>query len=153
MGRCHVRHRDGSGHEAALSMKRRRAREYALQLLFQSEYLSDQVDLGLFWKDKEAEPDVVEFANSIFRGTLKNLEEIDTQLASYTEHWSLQRLATVDRCIMRAGAYEILFRDDIPYAVSINEALEIAKKFSTTESSAFINGVLDRLAKQRRGRK
>lgn len=129
-------------------MKRRRAREYALQLLFQSEYLESKADLELFWKDKEEEQDVRDFTASLVRGTLKNQEEIDREVLACTDNWTMDRLAAVDRAVLRAAAYEILFRNDIPYAVTINEALEIAKKFSTTESAAFINGVLDKLAKK-----
>jgi len=127
-------------------MKRRRAREYALQLLFQSEYLGSKADLDLFWKDKDEPQDVRDFTASIVQGTLKNQEEIDRQVVACTDNWSLDRLAAVDRAVLRAAAYEILFRNDIPHAVTINEALEIVKKFSTTESSSFINGVLDKLA-------
>jgi len=127
-------------------MKRRRAREYALQLLFQSEYLGSKADLDLFWKDKAESQDVRDFTASIVRGTLKNLDEIDRELVACTDNWSLDRVAAVDRAVLRAAAYEILFRNDIPHAVTINEALEIVKKFSTTESSSFINGVLDKLA-------
>ena len=131
-------------------MKRRRAREYALQLLFQHEYLGSKADMELFWADKDEVQDVREFTGSIVRGTLKNQDEIDKALLSSTDNWSLERLAAVDRALLRMAAYEILFRDDIPHAVTINEALEVAKKFSTTESSAFINGVLDKLAKKSR---
>jgi N utilization substance protein B len=131
-------------------MKRRRAREYALQLLFQSEYLDTKADLEAFWKDKDEAQEVRDFTTSIVRGTLKNKDEIDRELLSCTDNWALERLAAVDRSVLRAAAYEILYRDDIPHAVTINEALEIAKKFSTTESASFINGVLDKLAKKNR---
>jgi len=131
-------------------MKRRRAREYALQLLFQAEYLGSQSDIDLFWKDKDEAQEVRDFTTSIVRGTLKNLEDIDREIIACTDNWSMDRLAAVDRSVLRAAAYEILYRSDIPHAVTINEALEIAKKFSTTESASFINGVLDKLAKKTR---
>jgi len=131
-------------------MKRRRAREYALQLLFQSEYLGSGVDMDLFWKDKDEEQDVRDFTTSIVRGTLKNREDIDREIIACTDNWSMDRLAAVDRSVLRAAAYEILYRSDIPHAVTINEALEIVKKFSTTESASFINGVLDKLARKNR---
>ena len=130
--------------------KRRRARECALQLLFQNEYLEDKVDFELYWKDKSVEQEVRDFATSLYRGAIKFASEIDAALSECTDNWEMDRLATVDRAILREAAYEILFRKDIPYAVTINEALEIAKKYSTTESSAFINGILDRLAKKSR---
>lgn len=127
-------------------MKRRKAREYAFQLLFQHEFAGRDADLAPFWQDKRETPEVVEFANAIARGTLENLEEIDSAIARAAEHWVLERMAVVDRNILRAAAYELLFRKDIPPAVAINEALEIAKKYSSAESAAFINGILDRIA-------
>jgi len=91
---------------------------------------------------------VRDFTGSIVGGTLRNMDEIDRELVSSTDNWALDRLAAVDRSVLRAAAYEILFRTDIPHAVTINEALEIVKKFSTTESASFINGVLDKLARK-----
>jgi N utilization substance protein B len=127
-------------------MKRRRAREYALQLLFQSEFAKGP-PLDSFWEGRDEDPEVVAYANRLLRGTLEHLEEIDAAIRGAAEHWVLERMAAVDRNIMRAAVYEILYLEDIPPAVAINEALEIAKKFSSHESAAFINGILDRIAK------
>jgi len=132
-------------------MKRRKAREYALQMLFQLDFTArayDKKDLEEFWSDKKEKSDVKKFAVELVKGTLSNLEKIDTMIETVTENWLLKRMAAVDRNILRFAAYEILFRKDIPSAVTINEALEIAKKYSTTEAAAFLNGVLDRLAKE-----
>jgi len=87
------------------------------------------------------------FAEGLIRGTVEHLEDIDPLIQKAVDKWKLLRLAAIDRNIIRVSAYEILFRDDIPDAVSINEALEIAKRFSTAESAAFINGILDRISK------
>ena len=132
-------------------MKRRKAREYALQMLFQLDFTArayDEKGIEEFWSDKKETSDVKKFAVELVRGTLSNLEKIDTMIETVTENWLLKRMAAVDRNILRFAAYEILFRKDIPSAVTINEALEIAKKYSTTEAAAFLNGVLDRLAKE-----
>ncbi|RMG70342.1 MAG: transcription antitermination factor NusB [Nitrospirae bacterium] len=132
-------------------MKRRKAREYALQLLYSYD-LSGEVITGSslkeFWKEHQHTEDVREFTEDLVFGTINNLEEIDELISSVTEHWDLKRMAAVDRNILRFATYELLFRDDIPAAVTLNEAIEIAKRFSSKESSSFINGVLDRITKK-----
>ena len=120
-------------------------------MLFQLDFTArayDKKDLEEFWSDKKEKSDVKEFAVELVKGTLNNLEKIDAMIETVTENWLLKRMAAVDRNILRFAAYEILFRKDIPSAVTINEALEIAKKYSTTEAAAFLNGVLDRLARE-----
>lgn len=132
-------------------MKRRKAREYALQMLFQLDFTERAYDVKAveeFWSDKRAGGDIREFAVSLVKGTIENLEDIDAAIEKVTENWMLQRMAAVDRNILRFAAYEILYRKDIPAAVTINEALEIAKKYSTIEAASFLNGVLDRIAKE-----
>jgi N utilization substance protein B len=132
-------------------MRRRRAREYALQILFQIDFKGREVsgnDFDDFWLDKDETGDVKKFAEEIVRGTIKSLDEIDSWIEKVAENWVLRRMAAVDRNILRFAAYEILYRKDIPSAVTINEAIEIAKKFSSSESAPFINGILDKLAKE-----
>jgi transcription antitermination protein NusB len=87
-------------------------------------------------------------ANELFSGTVSKVREIDPLIREHSQHWRLERMPTVDRNIVRLGVYEMLFRDDAPPAVIINEALEIARKFSEEESVAFINGVLDQIRKE-----
>lgn len=142
-------------------MKRRRAREYALQFLYRIDFVTVpegggdasilpdlQGDLLDFWANtEEQDPEVKAFAEDLISGTIKHLTEIDVLLQKVAEKWKLLRMASVDRTIMRFSAYEVLFRKDIPSAVTINEALEIAKKYSTAESASFINGILDKIAK------
>ena len=132
-------------------MRRRRAREYALQILFQIDFKSQEVsrnDFEGFWLDKNESEDVRKFTEELVRGTIERLDEIDSRLEKVAENWVLKRMAAVDRNILRFAAFEILYRKDIPPAVTINEAVEIAKKFSSSESAPFINGILDKLAKE-----
>lgn len=131
-------------------MKRRLAREYVLQFLFQREFRgknNSKNDLKQFLSD-EKDDAVKKFVERLVRGTINSLDEIDAVIKSAAEHWMLQRIAAVDRNILRSAVYELLHCADIPPAVTINESIEIAKKYSTLESAAFINGILDKIAKQ-----
>jgi transcription antitermination protein NusB len=127
---------------------RRAVRELVVQFLYQFDMNGGTLDeaLPLFW---ETQAEVGEtghkFAEELVRGVLENRVAVDEKIAKYTENWDLPRMAAVDRNILRLAIYEMLFRDDIPPVVSINEAVDIAKKFSTRESGAFVNGILDRL--------
>ncbi len=131
-------------------MKRRRAREYALQLLFQLDVtknkLNDKQFEG-FWEDIKEDNNIKEFANNLVRGTRENIAAIDETIKKAAEHWSIDRMAVIDRNILRCSTYELLYRTDIPPLVTINEALEISKKYSTEDSAAFINGILDKIYK------
>lgn len=130
-------------------MKRRRSREYALQMLFQLELAGGELnDLFLqeFWEAHEEDDDVKRFTHDVVKKTCENIEKIDEIIKKAAEHWSVERMAVIDRNILRAATYELCYRTDIPTSVVINEALEIAKKYSTEESAPFINGILDRIA-------
>jgi transcription antitermination protein NusB len=134
------------------SMNRRKAREYALQKLFQREFAGTAYDVlppDDFWSDKDQKErdDLKGFAEELFKGTIENIGEIDRVIQEAAEHWDVQRMAAVDRNILRFAVYEILYRKDIPSAVTMNEALEIAKKYSSLESAPFINGLLDKIAR------
>jgi N utilization substance protein B len=115
------------------------------------EFDRDNVEqkLGQFWQEHDCSPQIREFAESLVNGTLEHLNQIDELISQQAINWRLARMAMVDRNILRFSTYEILYRDDIPMKVSINEALEIAKKYSTPESASFINGILDKIAHQR----
>jgi N utilization substance protein B len=133
-------------------MKRRRAREYALQVLFQLDVTNNKfIDEALknFWKNIKEDDDVKEFANDIVIGTRENIDSIDKIIKKTAEHWAINRIAVVDRNILRAATYELLYRSDIPPSVVMNEAIEIAKKFSTEDSASFINGILDKIQKSK----
>lgn len=131
-------------------MKRRKAREYAFQFLFQFDFTGKKPggeELSEFWEGKEEDAEGREFIKAILNGTIKHLSEIDAAVQKAAEHWVLQRMAVVDRNILRLATYELLYRRDIPSAVTINEAIEIAKRYSSIESASFINGILDTIAK------
>ncbi|MGE7215812.1 transcription antitermination factor NusB [Priestia koreensis] len=124
-------------------MKRRTAREKALQALF-------QCDLGKM-EPAEAIQNVIktdkvdEFLELLVLGTVENQQEIDELLRNNLEKWTLERVAAVDRAILRLAVFEIKYKEDIPVNVTMNEALELAKNFSDEQSSRFINGVLSRV--------
>jgi len=128
--------------------KRRIARELAVQFLYQFDVSGGSMEeaLPLFWQTQaEVGEDGRRFAEELVHGVVERRAAIDERIAKYTENWDLPRIAAVDRNILRLAMYEMLYRDDIPPVVSINEAVDIAKKFSTRESGAFVNGILDRL--------
>ena len=99
-----------------------------------------------FWNEKNESSDLKKFSEDLVSGTIRNLQQIDSVIQQAAEHWKMDRMAAVDRNILRCAVYEILYRKDIPSAVSINEALEIAKKYSSSEAAPFINGLLDKIA-------
>ena len=127
---------------------RRKAREFALQMLYQFDVSNEfEYLINEFWSNKEVPDDVKEFADNIVEGVVKNLHSIDNMLIESAANWSIDRMAVVDRNIMRIAVYELLFIKNIPVKVTINEAIEIAKRFGGEESSAFINGILDKIIK------
>lgn len=128
--------------------KRRLARELAIQFLYQFDLAGGALDesLAAFWQTQPSVNDAVRaFAENLIHGCMTNRATVDQKIQQYTEHWELPRIAAVDRNILRLAIYEMLCRDDIPPVVSINEAVDIAKRYSTRESGAFVNGILDRL--------
>jgi N utilization substance protein B len=126
--------------------KRRSAREWAVQFLFQNDFNPGDLEQALpeFWKDKNPDSKSRQFAEDIIRGVLCHLRRIDELMQSYAEHWEIKRMNAVDRNVIRVALFEMLFRPDIPPIVSINEAVDIAKDFSSIESGKFVNGILDR---------
>src|SRR6266446_1384191 len=126
---------------------RRKARECALQMLFAADFadaLPEEV-LRTYWEeldDSETEETAREFATRLAAGTLSHLEVLDERIRSRAEHWRIPRMAIVDRNILRLAVYEFLY-EPTPRTVAINEALEIARRFSTYEATQFINGILD----------
>jgi transcription antitermination factor NusB len=127
--------------------KRTIARECVLKILYQIEVKKDdpQEVIRQYWEDNPVDEEVSSFADRIVSGTLAHLAEIDTIVSRHTDNWDLARMAILDRNILRFGAYEILFEEDIPPKVTINEAVNIAKKFSQEDSGKFVNGVLDHI--------
>ncbi len=128
---------------------RSKAREYALQMLYQADIRRterQQVAEG-FWEDSEASQEVRAFANQLFTGTAEHLPEIDRLIASHADNWDLKRMAVIDRNILRLGVFELLHLEEVPPKVAINEAIELAKRFGDEESGKFINGILDAIHK------
>ena len=129
---------------------RRKSRELALQMLFQSDMgkqTSDQVRKTFWAEHGSASAEVRGFADDLFRVAVDRVKEIDTLIEKHAEHWRMDRMAAVDRNLLRAAVAEMLSYRDTPRAVVINEALEIARKFSSPESVHFVNGVLDSVGK------
>lgn len=129
---------------------RRKARELALQMLFQQDMSGNQPDqiIATFEELQKAKPNTREFATKIFRGTVENMVTIDDMIQNQAENWRLSRMAAVDRNIIRMSVYEFMHESDTPKLVVIDEAIEIAKKYGTQKSSQFINGILDGILKR-----
>jgi len=129
---------------------RRKARELALQMLFQHDMSGNEPDMIITTFDdlQKSKPNTREFATKIFRGTVDHLTELDDMIQAQAENWRLSRMAVVDRNIIRMSVYEFLHETDTPKLVIIDEAIEIAKKFGTQKSSQFINGILDGILKR-----
>ena len=129
---------------------RRKARELALQMLFQFDMAGNPPEtiVATFEDLQKSKPNTREFAVKIFRGTVDHLTEIDDMIQQQADNWRLSRMAVVDRNIIRMSIYEFMHETDTPKLVIIDEAIEIAKKFGTQKSSQFINGILDGILKR-----
>jgi len=126
---------------------RRRAREVALQVLYQLEIDRGDVQevLDLYWENFRPPPKAREFSQRLVEGVRQNQGQIDRLIGENSDNWTLKRMAMVDRNILRLATFELLFCPDIPFKVTLNEAVELAKKFGADDSSAFINGILDKI--------
>ncbi len=124
---------------------RSKARKRALDILFEAEIRGEPVLELLTLRTAEASPPVSPYAAGLVRGVRDHQEQIDTLLAAHAQGWTLDRMPAVDRNVLRIGAYELLWCDDIPDAVAISEAVQLAGELSTDDSSAFVNGLLGRL--------
>ena len=145
--------------------KRTRSREFALQILYQLEITQGEIDAVCedFWKDRsdvtllegekkaleddKKDADVRRYAEILVRGSIEESKKIDEVVERYAENWSMDRMAYVDRNILRMAVYELMYVEDIPVKVAINEAVELAKRYGEDDSSKFVNGILDRIAK------
>ena len=130
--------------------KRTHAREIALKILYQADINRQGIPASIedVWHGEEKlEPAVVEFSNLLVSGISGHLKEIDGLIAEYATNWQVERMAVIDRNILRLATFELLFLKDIPAKVSINEAVELAKKYGDLDSSKFLNGVLDKINK------
>lgn len=127
--------------------QRRKAREVALKVLYKLDILNidSKEAVELFWNNFEAHEGVKEFSSLLIEGTWKNRGEIDSLISSYSENWSLARMSRVDKSILRMAVYELLYCNDIPPKVTLNEAIDLGKLYGSENSGAFINGILDAL--------
>jgi transcription antitermination protein NusB len=127
---------------------RRKAREAAVQMLYQIDLcgIEPAAAIELFWLHLGTPVERDDFADQLVLGYGRTHEEIDTKIRAVSRHWRLERMARVDRNIIRLGAYELMHVADIPRRVTLNEAVELAKRFGNEESPSFVNGVLDRIA-------
>ena len=125
---------------------RHQARERALQILFQYDiHGRPGLWLDLFWKENEAPDEVKAFAERLVAGVLEKKKELDALIGKYATNWKISRMPIVDRNILRAGVYELLWMDDVPAKVTVNEAIELAKSFGDDDASKFVNGILDKV--------
>ena len=133
---------------------RRRAREAALQMLYQTEIgrTSAHEAIVTYWPAHDSEGDVPDalrqFANTLVRGTIERLPEIDAMIAAHAQNWRIERMVVIDRIVLRLCVYELLAERDTPPRVVINEGIELARTYSGEEAVAFVNGVLDSVRKE-----
>jgi len=129
--------------------KRRKARELALQALYQKDFhgREDLPELVQFWEEQKAGSETRQFAQKLVEGVGGRRVEIDRLIEEHSEHWKLSRMNRIDRNILRIAVLELLEMEDIPCKVTIDEAIELGKRFGANESGAFINGILDQILK------
>ena len=130
--------------------KRTLSRELALKILYQSDIANKPFSVAIedFFKDEETkEKTVIEYTRRLVLGVGEHLSEIDKKISEYAANWELKRMAVIDRNVLRLGVFELKFESDVPPKVTINEAVELAKKYGDIDSSKFINGVLDKIHK------
>jgi len=129
---------------------RHKAREYALQILYQAETTDTPAGevVPQFWREGDVPPEVRQFAERLAIGASERLNEVDPLLRDHLAHWRLERLGIVDRSVLRLAAFEFLHEPGTPRIVVINEAIELAKRFGGEESGQFVNGILDALRKK-----
>ena len=125
-------------------MGRKVARESTMKLLYQMELNSDfsQDAIEVFFENNTLKLDEDEYIKEVIKGIKNNIEEIDSFIERYSQGWKIKRIANIDLAILRISIFEMMFKEDIPHQVSINEAVDVAKKYSTEESSKYINGLL-----------
>ena len=133
--------------------KRRKARELVLQALYEAEF-SDRTREEILKSqavERVSSEDTVEYANALFASVLDNVEQLDDEIRKGVEHWDFGRISLVDKNILRFAMAEILYFTDVPTKVILNEAIDIAHKYSSSDAGKFVNGVLDRFAGENRG--
>jgi N utilization substance protein B len=129
--------------------RRRKAREETLRILFRLEFENKQIKktLNQYWKNKKASEEIKEYSTWLVNGVISDQAKIDNIIQQISEHWRISRMALVDRNILRMAVFELLYEENIAPAIVINEAIEIAKKYSGDEAATFVNGILDAIRK------
>lgn len=129
--------------------RRRKAREDTLRILFRLEFENKQIEktLDQYWKSKKASEEIKEYSTWLVNGIISDQAKIDNIIQQVSEHWRISRMALVDRNILRMAVFELLYEEKIAPAIVINEAIEIAKKYSGEEAATFVNGILDAVRK------
>ena len=135
-------------------MRRRTlARSFALQVLYQMDITGDSYEACFenFWLDAKnpVDEEIKKFTVELVKGVTQNMEAIDKKIIEFATNWKIKRMSVVDRNVLRLSCYELIFRSDIPPKVSINEAVELAKKFSGPEAGKFVNGILDKIRSEK----
>ncbi|MFC2170134.1 transcription antitermination factor NusB [Acidobacteriota bacterium] len=130
--------------------KRRKARECTLQILFSLEFDDSPFDkiLDQYWENKKASKEIENYCRVLVKGVISHEKQINNLIQSVSEHWRISRMAVIDRNVLRIAVFELLYEENLAPAIVINEALEIAKKYSSEESATFVNGILDAISKK-----
>lgn len=129
--------------------RRRKAREETLRILFRLEFENKQIEMTLnqYWESKKTTEEIKEYSTWLVNGIVSDQAKIDNIIQQFSEHWRISRMAIVDRNILRMAVFELLNEKNIAPAIIINEAIEIAKKYSGDEAATFVNGILDAVRK------
>ena len=130
--------------------KRSISRENALIILYQIDLieLDKEKIIESFWAEKDQEQSIKEFSMELIRGVLEYFDIIDEKIKKYSDNWNIKRMAYIDRNILRLGIFELFYLEGIPYKVTINEYIELGKKYGEKDSGRFINGILDQIFKK-----
>lgn len=129
--------------------RRRKAREETIRILFRLEFENKQIEktLNQYWESKKTSEEIKEYSTWLVNGIISDQAKIDNIIQQVSEHWRISRMALVDRNILRMAVFELLYEENIAPAIVINEAIEIAKKYSGDEAATFVNGILDAIRK------
>ena len=135
--------------------KRRKARESTLQILFQLEFDDSPPErvIGSFWQNRKSSKEIADYTRFLVMGIVSHREKIDRLIQSVSANWRMDRMAVVDRNVLRIAVFEFMFEKSLAPAIVINEAIEIAKKYSSGEAATFVNGILDAARKKIEGMK
>jgi N utilization substance protein B len=129
--------------------RRRKAREHTLRVLFQLEFGNTEPEKAVaqYWENRRILEEIKEYSSWLIKGIIEHQQEVDKLIQSFSKNWRLSRMALVDRNIMRMAVFELLYETNVAPAIVINEAIEIAKKYSGEEAATFVNGILDAVQK------